>query len=169
MRILVVSDTHGKHDNLKKAIAAVKPQRLIHLGDAVGLEDRIQKLCDCPMEIVRGNCDSYSDLPDYIVTNIGRHKAFLTHGHRYGVGYSNEDLIFAAEENGADIAMYGHTHVPEIIENEPVQVINPGSISRPRQTGHKPSYIVIDVDKDGDLHYKLCYLESDEPESRFWW
>ena len=168
MRVLVVSDTHGKHDNLKKAVELVKPQRLIHLGDGEGYDDRILQICDCPLEIVRGNCDSFSDLPYYIVTNIGRHKAFLTHGHRYGVGYSNEDLIFAAQENGADVAMYGHTHVPQIDEAGPVQVINPGSISKPRQTGHKPSYIVIDVDKAGDLHYKLCYLQNNESDSYFW-
>lgn len=158
MRILVVSDTHGKHDNLKKAVDAVKPDRLIHLGDSEGFDSRIADMAGCPVDIVKGNCDFSNDLEKYIVTDIGRHRAFLTHGHLYQVGYSLEELIFAAKENDADIAMYGHTHVPEIIETGEVQVINPGSISKPRQDGHKPTYIVIDVDPKGDPHYKLCYI-----------
>ena len=42
MKILVVSDTHRKDDNLKLVIEEEKPMDiLIHLGDAEGSENRI--------------------------------------------------------------------------------------------------------------------------------
>jgi predicted phosphodiesterase len=39
MRILVVSDTHRKHDNLDIAIERVMPDRIYHLGDGDGRGD----------------------------------------------------------------------------------------------------------------------------------
>ena len=56
MKILVVSDTHGKHENLEKVLERVAPiDLLIHLGDAEGYEDHIADMAVCPIEIVAGN------------------------------------------------------------------------------------------------------------------
>ena len=53
MRVLVISDTHKKHENLKVVLERVSPVDLvIHLGDAEGYEDYIGELCGCPLEIV---------------------------------------------------------------------------------------------------------------------
>ncbi len=42
MRVLVISDTHKKHENLKVVLERVSPVDLvIHLGDAEGYEDYI--------------------------------------------------------------------------------------------------------------------------------
>ena len=58
MRVLVISDTHKKHENLKVVLERVSPVDLvIHLGDAEGYEDYIGELCGCPLEIVAGNND----------------------------------------------------------------------------------------------------------------
>lgn len=159
MRVLVVSDTHGVHGNIKIAIERVKPDMLIHLGDVLGGAAYIRKLADCPAFFVRGNCDYDSDLSPRIVEKIGNRTALMVHGHEHGVGFDNTRLLYAAEEAGANLVMYGHTHVPEISENGDIHVINPGSISRPRQAGGKLTYIVIDVDKDGNLHYNLQYID----------
>ena len=44
MKILIVSDTHRKDDNLRKVITENKPiDMLIHLGDAEGSEDKSGK------------------------------------------------------------------------------------------------------------------------------
>ena len=65
MKVLIVSDTHGRHAGIEEAIQREFPfQRLIHLGDAEGYEDYIADLAECPIDIVSGNNDFFSDLPD---------------------------------------------------------------------------------------------------------
>ena len=158
MRILVVSDSHRMHDHLDTAIERVMPDKIFHAGDAQGGEDYIEAVSECPLEIVRGNCDYGSYLPGELLLPVGKHLVFLTHGHLYGVNYGVEELAQAAKEKGADVAIYGHTHCPDITYVDDIAVLNPGSISLPRQSGRQPSYLVIDVDRFGDLHYNICYL-----------
>ena len=53
MKILIVSDTHRKDDNLKKVIEKTSPlDMLIHLGDAEGSETKIAGWVgeDCDLE-----------------------------------------------------------------------------------------------------------------------
>lgn len=60
MKILIVSDTHRKHENLITVLGRVQPVDLmIHLGDAEGCEDYIAELAGCPLEIVAGNNDFF--------------------------------------------------------------------------------------------------------------
>lgn len=46
-----------------------------------------------------------------------------------------------ALEYGYDVVMYGHTHVPYIEIGDDVTILNPGSISYPRQAGRKPTFL----------------------------
>ena len=62
MKILVVSDTHRKDDNLRTVIERYKPfDMLIHLGDAEGSEIFIADWVGpgCRMEMVLGNNDFF--------------------------------------------------------------------------------------------------------------
>lgn len=158
MKILVVSDTHNKHENLEMAIEELHPDRIFHLGDGEGCEDYVEAVAQCPVEIVRGNCDFASDLPAEVVMRVGSHVVMLTHGHYYQVNYGTQVLCEAARDKGADVVFYGHTHVPEISQHEDVLVINPGSISYPRQEGRNASYVVLDVDKNGDFSFEIRFL-----------
>lgn len=159
MRILIVSDTHRKHENLKEVIERVSPVHLlIHLGDAEGYEDYIGEIADCPMEIVAGNNDFFSMLPKEKELLIGKYHVLITHGHYYYVGSGIEDIKREAEARGMDIVMFGHTHIPLIEYSDHVVVLNPGSISYPRQEGRRPSYILMDIDKKGEAHYEIEYL-----------
>ena len=48
MKILIVSDTHGRLENLERVIEMTKPiDALIHLGDVEGQEDYIRRLVPC--------------------------------------------------------------------------------------------------------------------------
>ena len=158
MSILVVSDTHGNHENLDIALERVMPDKIYHAGDAQGGEIYIEAVCDCPLEIVRGNCDFGSDLPTEVVFSLGNHVVLLTHGHLYGAGFGLEGLAEEARAKGADVVIYGHTHCPQIVYEDDITIVNPGSIALPRQDGRKPSYLVIDVDRFGELHYNVCYI-----------
>ena len=141
MRILVVSDTHRKHDNLDIAIEKVMPDRIYHLGDGEGGEDYIEAVAECPLEIVRGNCDFGSNLPAEVVMSLGRHVVMLTHGHYYNVNYGTQMLVEAAKEKGADVVFYGHTHVPAFEQKNGNYYVNPGSVSIPKE-GSRHSYML---------------------------
>lgn len=159
MKILIVSDTHGRHDNLEVILEREKPlDLLIHLGDAEGAEDYIEVIAECPVEVVAGNNDFYTKLPGELIIQIGDYKTLITHGHYYYVNGGTSHIRKAALERGIDIAMFGHTHKPFFEEDEDVIILNPGSISYPRQEGKNPSYMIMDLDKEGKAHFLLCYL-----------
>ncbi|MBQ5430057.1 MAG: metallophosphoesterase [Lachnospiraceae bacterium] len=157
MRVLVVSDSHGRVGELQKAYEKVKPELILHLGDSQLHLSELSELFGCEVIGVRGNCDYDTRLPKTQEVTIGSHKVFMTHGHLYDVGFDLFTLVDAAKEHGCDVALFGHTHVPELLTMEGVTVCNPGSIAQPRQQGHEYTYAVIDVDPVGDLHFKhMC-------------
>jgi phosphoesterase, MJ0936 family len=165
MKILIVSDTHGKNDYLFNTLERVGPiDMLIHLGDFEGGEDYIRSMVDCPVEMVSGNNDFFNRLPKELIIRIGKYVVLLTHGHRYGVNYGTSNLIETAQKNHVDIVMFGHTHVPMINLTQEVWLINPGSLSLPRQHGRKQTFIIMDIDSNGDAHFTLNYYIEDEYE-----
>lgn len=84
----------------------------------------------------------------------------MTHGHYYYVQSSLRDVKRAGKEKGADFVMYGHTHIPIIDQSDGIITLNPGSISLPRQEGKRPSYIIMELDKKGDFHFFLQFLNA---------
>lgn len=162
MKVLIVSDTHRRDENLHKVIEAEAPlDMLIHLGDAEGSEYLIEEWVNagCDLQMVTGNNDFFSALENEIELELGPHRILLTHGHYYNVSLGVEWLCEEAKERGCDIAMYGHTHRPFLDEYQGVTVLNPGSLSYPRQEGRRPSYMVMEMDeKDWIPHFCTCYL-----------
>ena len=159
MKILVVSDTHGAHGNLDEAMERESPfDMLIHLGDVQDGQHYIEAVTDCTLHMVRGNNDFFADLPSDKEIKIGSHRAFLTHGHGYYVSMGEERLVKEAKIRQADIAMYGHTHRPSIREKDGILVLNPGSLRYPRQEGRRPSYIVLEVDRNQKIRGEIKYL-----------
>lgn len=161
MRVMIVSDTHGKHGGLKMALERERKDggvdMLLHLGDSEGNEDYITALAECPTYIVRGNCDYSSGLLNQEIVEIGEHRIFMTHGHEYMVSIGMDKIRAAAKKFGCDTAMFGHTHKPylDVGLGEQVTLINPGSIAFPRQLGRKGTYIILEVPEKGDVRYNL--------------
>ncbi|KMZ53969.1 metallophosphoesterase family protein [Dorea sp. D27] len=159
MKILIVSDTHKSHKNLEKALEREGPiDMLIHLGDAEGKEDYIGALVSCPFHVISGNNDFFSDLPREEEFFINGYHVFITHGHYYYVGMSEDRLKAEARGRGADIVMYGHTHRPALKVEKDLVVLNPGSIAFPRQEGRKASYIIMCIDGRGDAGFEIKFL-----------
>ena len=160
MKILAVIDTHGEITNFRKALAKVKPiDYLFHCGDVEGQADLIRRLAGVPCAFVRGNNDFDNDLNYEEVVELGGHRFLIVHGHRHGVYWGTGDLKERAKELGCDIALFGHTHRPMLDESDPtVTVINPGSITLPRQENHLPSYAVIEITPRKQVLVTINYL-----------
>lgn len=132
---------------------------VVHCGDVEGSEYALTEAVTCPVQMVSGNNDFFSDLPNELEFNVGRFKCMATHGHKYHVSMGPEFIMDEARSRGLDVVMYGHTHKPEVRYEGGVYAVNPGSISYPRQEGRKPSYIIMETDRYGDLHFTIAYLE----------
>jgi putative phosphoesterase len=167
MKVLVVSDSHRDTQSVIDVIEKEKPEMLIHLGDLETDTSEIEKAMQVPVHpciFIRGNCDGYErNLKPVAVFDLCGHRFFCTHGHSQGVYMSYDNLIYSAEENDCDIALYGHTHVPfdDIFEGyevtDSVRILNPGSISVPRG-GSSKGYMVMTFDDSGDYTVELKKL-----------
>ena len=161
MKILIVSDTHGRHSAFDKALKeAGKIDALVHLGDTEGGEDYIEAVCGCPAYVLAGNNDFFSDTLREMEVVFGTKKAFMTHGHYYYVSLGPERIIEEGKMRNADIVMFGHTHKPFLEMIDGMIVLNPGSLSYPRQEGRKGSYIMMEIEPDCDVKCEIKYLDK---------
>ena len=131
---------------------------LIHLGDSESGEEYIKTLVECPVVMVAGNNDFFSDLKKEEEFLVKKHRVFATHGHYYQVSLSPERIRREAMGRGADIVMYGHTHKPFIQKKDDLTMINPGSLSFPRQDGRKGSFVVMEIDSNEEAHFTLNFV-----------
>ena len=89
MKVLVVSDVHGRVTPLRWLLKNETADALFFLGD--GLYDLDQAIAangaapDYPIYRVRGNCDIGSDDPAEGLAPFGGVLFFYTHGHLFGV------------------------------------------------------------------------------------
>ncbi len=151
MRIAVISDSHGAGSIVDRILRREKgAQAVIFLGDVTSdIEDFTYEYTDKHFYIVSGNCDRFSEYPYTAVAEIGGVKIFITHGHTLGVKGGTGALISAARQSDCKIALYGHTHIPDIKYEDGLYIVNPGSCSRSRDGGN--SYAVIDIRDNGIL------------------
>ena len=149
MRILVVSDSHGRVGQIEKAIELEKDAKnIFFLGDCEkDVEDLPFIYPDRTFHIVSGNCDygSMNKTEDTVV--LGKVKIFFTHGHSYGVKGGIGGLRIKAKAEGAGLVLFGHTHIAIKEYADGVHFVNPGSLCSARE-GHT-GYAVIDIEDSG--------------------
>ena len=133
MKVLVLSDSHGRPDALRRAIEAENPQALLFLGDGLSDAEKMREEYPLlPIFTVPGNCDWGSlDEPERLIELDGV-RILMLHGHTRGVKYNGMNAYYAAKEMGAQVLLYGHTHRPMVDYDGTTYSMNPGSI---RYTG----------------------------------
>ena len=184
MKILVASDIHGSAYYCRKMLASSEKEgaeRMLLLGDILyhGPRNDLPKEY-APKEViamlnahkdeiyaVRGNCEAEVDqmvlqfpvLADYCLLPLKHKMIYATHGHIY-----NADHLPPMKEG--DVLLHGHTHVLKAEQREGFILLNPGSVSIPKEE-NVPSYAVLDrgvftiKDFDGN-EIKSIVLEEDE-------
>ena len=150
MKVLAFSDSHGNRSVLSHAVALEMPGLILHLGDHDGDCSLVEReFPEIPLRSVRGNCDYSSAGLDVDEFTFGGKRFFMAHGHLYNVKIGFSSIINAAARRGADVLLFGHTHVPYYSVIGSVSVINPGSIAIGSKT-----YAVLEF-KDGDISCEI--------------
>lgn len=158
-RIAVFSDTHGNRAAVLGALPilrALKPTRIVFLGDGKGdMRILASQWRECPpIEEVCGNVDADSgDIARVI--EYGGVRVFMTHGHRYRAKDGTALLVYAALEEECAVALYGHTHVPQIERIDGILLVNPGSLGRPFSS---PSSFALLTVEDGKVDAYLMHI-----------
>ena len=161
MKLLIASDIHGAAGYCRDLLTAWDREgadRLLLLGDLLYHGPRNDLPPDyAPKEViallnarknqifcVRGNCDTEVDqmvlefpvMADYCILAIDGLTFYATHGHVY-----NENNLppFCP----GDILIHGHTHVLKAEQRENYILLNPGSVSIPKE-GNPPTYAVLE-------------------------
>ncbi len=145
MTFLIVSDTHGRYERLRELCEKYpRVDALIFLGDGLSDLDRAGvRDFGFTVYAVRGNWDSGRGsitalkAKDELSLTFEGVKFYAIHGHTKNVKNNIINAIYAAEDNDADVLLYGHTHekhytiLPkgEYNLNKRLHVFNPGSLS----------------------------------------
>ena len=147
MRILVLSDSHGRIGALIDVLLAYPESTpVLFLGDGIrDAEEAAQIAVGRPLYMVRGNNDFSAGglVPETQELVLGGKRLFLTHGHRFGVKSGLDRVVAEARRRGADVLLYGHTHVPFIGYENGLHILCPGSL---RYSG---SYGLLDITPAG--------------------
>jgi putative phosphoesterase len=161
MKLMIASDIHGSAYYCQKLMEAYKQEKadkLLLLGDLLyhGPRNDLPKDYN-PKEVivmlnsinneilcVRGNCEAEVDqmvlefpvMADYIMLYVEGLTIFATHGHLY-----HENNLPPLKRG--DILLHGHTHVSGIRNLGDITLVNPGSVSIPKENT-KHSYMILE-------------------------
>ena len=155
--IPIASDAHGygaRVKNILEKLIAIKeePSAIIFLGD--GARNFLMSVPDgIKTYAVLGNCDDTSVfgadiydaegalVPFERIEDIGGKRVLMMHGHKYGVKVELSRAIARANSVGADILLFGHTHIPlertyprgtcvgDVCLSKTLHVFNPGALA----------------------------------------
>lgn len=142
-KVLIISDSHG----LTKELEVIRKRHLDHVDLMIHCGDSQLPSSHKSMEgylTVMGNCDYDGGYPLETITEISGKKIFITHGHKYSVKTSLMNLKYKAEEVGADIVCFGHSHVLGAEKAGGILFLNPGSIRLPREPIEK-TYMILEI------------------------
>ena len=138
MKCIVMSDSHGAYMNIQMVLASHRDCDVVFfLGDGCAELESVSH--DFPEKMfiaVRGNCDvtmvfRNSMLQKTEEISLMGHKILLTHGDLFGAKSGTYALSALSASRGADVILFGHTHVPcdKYVGGEhPHYLFNPGSI-----------------------------------------
>lgn len=142
-KIVVVSDTHGNRAEIEKLYPSfAESDMIIHLGDTSADGSRIRSAFPEKTILLNGNCDFPRLGEDEKVIAVENLKIFACHGDKYRVKSGTAQLSARAAQEGAQIALYGHTHKALEKEENGVTVLNPGTLSR---MAREKSYLYLVV------------------------
>lgn len=143
MMVLVIGDTHV-YDRAFQIPRFIyewidRADEVWHTGDVSSEEfyEELKILCGNKLRISVGNCDSGSIVREnnreHFIT-IGDYKIWLHHGDHEDIPrYDLRAMVAKAKEKGVNTTIFGHWHQPISRELSGIWMINPGSVTDPKQ------------------------------------
>lgn len=160
MKYMVFSDVHGSLETFSKLMKIAKEEKIdnfLFLGDILyhgprnfipkgyGPKELAEEMNKMHLNLtaVKGNCDAEVDqmVLDYDISNpdrivfINDMKVAMSHGHIH-----NEVNL---PDGDYDIFLSGHTHIPSLKRVDKLILMNPGSLTLPKQNNPK-TFAVMD-------------------------
>ena len=145
-RLVIISDSHGGTVRLEmfaRLAAQESFDAIIHLGDGQNDAKWLKKHVSVPVHFVSGNCDWFGDAPREARLHFEGVRILAVHGDKYDVKYDLTALSYYAEEIGAQLALYGHTHRAFVGYVGSTLMVNPGALNA-------GCYAVIEI-KNGQI------------------
>ena len=97
------------------------------------------------------------NIPLHLLFNMAGHNVYVVHGHLQDVYYGTEKLEQETRIAGADIALYGHSHIAAQTETD-ILMLNPGSCSLPRR-GLPPSFATLTCSAHS-MEYSVTFYKT---------
>lgn len=149
MKFVIISDSHSNINAVNNVFLSNidDTDYFIFLGDS--LEDYniiSNNYKNINVLYAYGNCD-YNPLNQNIINFLSPnkfHKIMFCHGHTLNVKNGLSKILDFATKNNATIILYGHTHISYTDYKNDIFIMNPGSISFPRD-GKLPSYGILEI------------------------
>jgi len=156
MRIGIISDTHGDLATIRQVVKLLPNVDMwLHAGDCSQDAECLRGLVTVPVTAARGNCDGQTTAKVDAFVEVQGLRIWLTHGHRYGVKHSTQDLVQWGKRYKVNAVIYGHTHIPDNHWCEGVLIFNPGSAS-----GSQATYGILDIDDKGQIVGNILQFSS---------
>ena len=148
MRLLVLSDSHGSTERMSLAARLARPDAILHLGDFIGDARTLHRqIPNVVFYMVKGNCDFNASGESEQLIKAEGVLIYMAHGHNHNVKNGLTAFSYRAQEVGADIGLYGHTHNAMIQHANGIWLMNPGQMER-HDDMRKATYGVITIESD---------------------
>ncbi|GHU71702.1 phosphoesterase [Clostridia bacterium] len=135
IRLAAASDAHGSRENMNRLLQALPPiDMFCYLGDTAADASYLRAALatrqpDAAFHSVSGNVGPDYDEPAELTLRLSGFKLLMVHGHILRVKLTTMFLAERAKAVGAQIALYGHTHIPDAaMWRDGVMLINPGAL-----------------------------------------
>ena len=131
VRLGLISDSHHSEFWVERYRTLANREAydaVFFMGDGDSDARWLSRQLSMPFLWVAGNCDYFAKHAREVSASFEGHRIIAVHGDRWDVKYGYEKLSYHAEEQGADIALSGHTHRPFAGFVGSTLVINPGAL-----------------------------------------
>ncbi|WP_042223306.1 metallophosphoesterase [Oceanobacillus manasiensis] len=163
-KVLIISDSHGLTDELLQVKNEHKLEYMIHCGDSELDMDTIEM--DGFFKVA-GNCDLDTRYPEEQTLEVNNVKFLAVHGHLHNVKQNLLTAGYRAEELGANVICFGHTHVAGAQQENDQLFINPGSIRQPRGRLEK-TYAIMEWENPQEIEVTFYTLDGNEVKDLFY-
>lgn len=158
-KILIFSDSHGNNEKILEISKKERPDLVLHAGDyccdSVELSKFVNYFCAGNNDYPTENGINGQKIVEFEYENL---KFLITHSDEfskftYDINFVEKEMAKTFRMKNLDVIVYGHSHIDSVNEIYGTLLINPGSITYPRNSQNRKSYAILEIE-DGKIHNK---------------